>query len=201
MSCRICCWKCTLIMYLLPVNHRSSSVKLEDSQWRRNIWVIWHMGGLRQQWEYVEVDQKTDHRTCTGQEEGKENIQCQWVTNQLFGCIFLPYLPPPLIRTTVFPPSDFCPSTHISSLLHPILSSQLSRSCEQLPHRKATWSTPSWWWEGSSLHLQLSSEAFCFVLFCFVVFSLLVLPFEDLYFLGKKAVRAVQEAQRRDGDQ
>lgn len=31
MSCRICYSKCTLFTYLLPVNHRSSSVRLEDS--------------------------------------------------------------------------------------------------------------------------------------------------------------------------
>lgn len=80
---------------------------------------------------------------------------------------------------------DSYPSTWISSLSCPIVGVQLCRSCKQLPHREASWSTPSRWRGSSSLLLQLSSEAGFFHCFL-VVFSLLVVGFEDLYFLGEE---------------
>lgn len=137
-------------------------------------------------------------RSSLAQAKNRQNTQCQWVTNQLFSCIFLPYLPPHSNMNCNIPCSQTPTPAAVSRLFRfifscPILSAQLSRSCEQLPRRKASWSTPSCWWGVSSLLFQLSSEAFCCCCFVVVVFSLLVLVFEDLYFLGRKWVRAVQE--------
>lgn len=75
-------------------------------------------------------------------------------------------------------------SVPVSSLPHPILSAQLSRSCEQLSCRKPSWSTPSCSWRGRASFSSWVQRPFFLVLLLYSHYVCLYLKI--CIFWGKK---------------
>lgn len=121
MSCRICYWRCTLFTYLLPVNHRSSSVKWQDSGGETS--------GSLNTWESLDssgsIWKKTKRQRLSNLHRPRTR-QIKYtvlVSHKSLVCLHFPSLTsfPTIIWTTVFP---------VSRLLsqHPYLCSSTSHT-------------------------------------------------------------------------